>query len=350
MITDRVLIFAPYHYNINGGGPSGFIAHNLLDKPRDLFSLPIDIVKEDRFRVALNKIIYKVRFHSYDDVNFLFRECGASNFKYIYFHDCMSLYSCSHLIKSNQIVILQSHCPELPSEEMKAIYNDATITEKFVKAERYGFNRADLLVFPNEQTVGIYSDLIKDSTKIRYILSGAKDIVDPRLYPLDQSKINILFIGRRNKIKGFDYLIDTFKNVQLKRDDINLILVGSGELYSGQNIFDVGQSNIPQNWFNSVDYVVNTNRQSYFDLSVIEALATGVSLILSNNYGHYYYEGKSKNISTFDVLNPNGLELILSGNLKKRDYNDTLNRDFYLDNLTDVAYFERFEQFCKSII
>ena len=216
MITDRVLIFAPNHYNINGGGPSGFIAHNLLDKPRDLFSLPFDIVKEDRFRVALSKIIFKIRFHKYDDVEFLFRECGARNFKYIYFHDCLSLYRCSHLIKNNQVVILQ-----LPSEEIKALYNDPVITERFIKAERYGFERADILVFPNEHAVDIYSELIKDYTKIKYLLSGAKDVVEPRLYPLDQSKINILFIGRRNSIKGFDYLIDTFKNVQLKRDDVN---------------------------------------------------------------------------------------------------------------------------------
>jgi len=350
MITDRVLIFAPYPYNINGGGPSGFIAHNLLDKPRNLFSLPIDIVKEDRFRVALNKIIYKVRFHKYDDVDFLFRECGADNFKYIYFHDCLSLYQCSHLIKNNQVVVLQSHCPELPSEEFKVLYNEPIITAKYVNAERYAFERADILVFPNEYAVDIYSDLIKDYTKIKYILSGAKDMVDPRIYPLDQSKINILFVGRRNSIKGFDYLINTFKSVLLKRDDINLILVGSGKLYSGRNIFDVGQSNSPQNWFNSVDYVVNTNLQSYFDLSVIEALATGVPLILSNNYGHYYYEGKSKDISTFEVQKLNGLESILLGNLMKRDYRDSTNRNLYLDNLTDIAYFERFEQFCKSII
>ena len=35
MISDKVLILFPYEININNGGPSGFLAHNLLDKPRD---------------------------------------------------------------------------------------------------------------------------------------------------------------------------------------------------------------------------------------------------------------------------------------------------------------------------
>ena len=34
MISDKVLILFPYEININNGGPSGFLAHNLLDKPR----------------------------------------------------------------------------------------------------------------------------------------------------------------------------------------------------------------------------------------------------------------------------------------------------------------------------
>lgn len=349
MITDRLLIFAPYQYNINAGGPSGFIAHNLLDKPRDFFNLPLDIVKEERFRVALNKLIYKIRFHKYDAADFLFRELGAKNFKYLYFHDCNSLYHCSHLIQKNQKVILQSHSPELPSEEIRALTKDLDTLEEYIKAEQYAFARADILVFPNEQAVDIYAKLISDFSKIKYILSGAKDIVEPRVYPLDQNKINILFIGRRNNIKGFDYLIETFKKVQLIRNDINLILVGSGNLYLGENIFDVGQSNTPQNWFNSVDYVVNTNRKSYFDLSVIEALATGVPLILSNNYGHKYYEGKSPNIITYDVQDPSGLESVLLSQLKKRNYNDKNNRCLYLKELTDKAYFDRFELFCKSL-
>ncbi len=45
MIEDKVLILFPYEININNGGPSGFLAHNLLDKPRDCFVLSQDIIK-----------------------------------------------------------------------------------------------------------------------------------------------------------------------------------------------------------------------------------------------------------------------------------------------------------------
>lgn len=46
---------------------------------------------------------------------------------------------------------------------------------------------------------------------------------------IDNSKINLMFIGRRNKIKGFDILINTFNEISQYRDDLNLILIGSGE-------------------------------------------------------------------------------------------------------------------------
>ena len=45
MVSNRILILFPYEININNGGPSGFLAHNLLDKPRDCFVLSQDIVK-----------------------------------------------------------------------------------------------------------------------------------------------------------------------------------------------------------------------------------------------------------------------------------------------------------------
>ena len=44
MIKDKVFIFAPYSYSINNGGYSGFIAHNLIDKPRDNFLISGDVL------------------------------------------------------------------------------------------------------------------------------------------------------------------------------------------------------------------------------------------------------------------------------------------------------------------
>lgn len=52
------------------------------------------------------------------------------------------------------------------------------------------------------------------------------------------------------------------------------------------------------------------------NLSIIEALSTGVPIIMSNNYGHKYYENKNPLIHTYDALNPNELKKILLGDLQ----------------------------------
>src|SRR5690606_18643826 len=137
-----------------------------------------------------------------------------------------------------------------------------------------------------------------DENKIKYILSGAQSQKDLRAYPLDNSKINLLYIGRRNNIKGFDRVMEAFQQASSIRNDINLILIGAGSKIEGKNIYDIGFSNTPQNWYNSVDYVINANRKSYFDLSVIEALSANAKIILDANFGHKFYLNKSSDILT----------------------------------------------------
>jgi L-malate glycosyltransferase len=49
-------------------------------------------------------------------------------------------------------------------------------------------------------------------------------------YPnIDKTKINILFVGNLTKAKGIDILIDAFSLVLKSLDNINLIIIGSGE-------------------------------------------------------------------------------------------------------------------------
>ena len=158
-----------------------------------------------------------------------------------------------------------------------------------------------------------------------------------------------MYIGRRNKIKGFDIVLETFRKAREKRKDINLVIIGNGEKINEEGITDIGFSKNPIGWYNSADYLINANRQSYFDLSVIEALTTGIPIIMADNFGHGYYKGKSSLIKTFDVNSPDELYKILTGNLEKRDYKKRENIELYEKNLTDGCYYERFKKFVREI-
>lgn len=352
MIKDKILIFAPYKYDINAGGPSGFIAHNLVNKPNDFFVLSHNI--SDSFLERLQRKIYSI-ISKDEYFSFYYRMLNAHKYKFIYFHDCVCLQHCLKWIPKNQVVILQSHSPELPSQEYQSAFPEKRDYINFLKkAEKNAFERADIVIFPNEGCIPLYKEVITPNNEIKFILSGAQkgyskgDIPSENIIKSD--KINLMYIGRRNEIKGFDIVLNIYREVYQQRKDLNLIIIGKGEKISEDGICDVGFSNNPIGWYNSVDYLINANRQSYFDLSIIEALSTGVPIIMSDNYGHKYYENKSPLIHTYDTQNLDGLKKILLGDLPKRDFSQKDNQNFYLNYLTDEHYYKRFKEFCFSLI
>jgi glycosyltransferase involved in cell wall biosynthesis len=349
MITDKILIFYTQSINLNLGGPSGFIAQNLIDKEKSFYVFPYQLFSEKKLTTFL-KLFLKNKFNFKDHMSaFIFKEIKAYNYKYIYFHDCETFEYCKHLISPKQTVILQSHSPELPSTEAQASNMSPHFVDFLKKAEKNSFERADIIIFPHKDCVPLYESLKFDKSKIRYILSGAKSTSDLRKYPLEKDKINLLYIGRRNKIKGFDIVLESFKNVVKKRNDINLIIVGNGVKIESDQLFDIGTTNNPLNWYYSVDYVINSNRQSYFDLSVIEAVSTGTPIILANNFGHNYYKDKSSGIITFNSNNQEELEDILLNTIKKEQEKNSENINLYNDELSDIKYYERFKQFFESL-
>jgi phosphatidylinositol alpha-mannosyltransferase len=50
----------------------------------------------------------------------------------------------------------------------------------------------------------------------------------PPLSQYQDGKLNILFVGRPEKRKGLDYLVQAFARVKAQRDDVRLIVVGAG--------------------------------------------------------------------------------------------------------------------------
>ena len=359
MINDRVLIVAPYRYQINKGGPSGFIAHNLAGKYSPYYVLDKDLNNPSKFKwrlYKLRRILWSLTHKLIDrDIDFFASKMDLKQYKFLYFHDVEILYRAKHLISNNQVVILQSHSPQLPSEEAEESGASEKYIEDVKKYENYAFERADIVVFPNEGCVPLYKDVLHENQKIEFILSGAKktyndsDVVNYK-EQLPKDKINLMYIGRRNQVKVFDIVIKAFKETYKIRQDVHLILVGGGNQVQEEGITDVGFSSNPIGWYKSVDYLINANRKSYFDLSILEAISTGVPIIMANNYGHTWFENKSDLLIPYDSSNYNNLVNILLGPLEKRNELRKDNIELYDSMLSDEKYLERFESFVKSLI
>ena len=352
----KTLLFNNYTLQTTDGGPSGLIAQNFLNANSDLFVINDRIINKPQKKILrlLKKILPTKKYQSFfytvglDKTNRfadwlypaqkIYQNVNARNFPKIIFFDVFNLAACLPLIPNNQIVILNPVTPELASSE--TAFQKGTFTENDIiwskKAEELAFKRANVLIFANKGAQRVNQSLISKNSKIYYLHHGALPVSEKKIIPLAENKINLLYIGRRIPIKGFDIIVEAFKQASLMRSDINLILVGNGSKVEGENIYDIGFSNTPHLWINSVDYVINCNRQSYFDLSVLETLSMGTPLIMSATWGHEVFKNFNSN-GIIDVGEPtieNLKKTLISDKLaKKRNNIEAVKSNVSLFNL-----------------
>jgi phosphatidylinositol alpha-mannosyltransferase len=120
----------------------------------------------------------------------------------------------------------------------------------------------------------------------------------PKVKPIDghnDGKINILFVGRLEKRKGFDYLLEAFRLLKPKIHDCRLIQVGPGvrllkkykkyiEQYGIRDVNFTGYASYADlaRYYATADIVCfpNTGRESQ-GIVLLEAMATGKPIVAS---------------------------------------------------------------------
>lgn len=358
MITDKILIFSPFAVDINAGGPQGFLAHNLLDKPRERFIFLQDIIKNSSLSQSLkDSFFYRIvshRLKKYPNIDqtinqHLYWANNCNKYKYIFFHDCYTFKTVAPFISSKQTVIIQSHSPELPSEEQIANGAPKYMIEFIREAEMEAFKRADVIVFPNVDILPLYEKVLVSQNNIRYLLSGCKPPSELRTFPLDREKVNFLYLGRRTNVKGFDIVLKAFRKAYIKRKDIQLIIGGKGPEITEPGVCDIGFTTSSTNWFASVDHVFNANRKSYFDLSVMETLSVGTPITMTTNFGHRYFKDKGPGIIDFNSLDELIYIMINSQKTIESKTLRNLNRSLFEHELTDKQYYQRFLAFANEL-
>lgn len=359
-IIDKVFLFNPYACHLTDGGPSGVIAQNLLGHDlRHVYVNPVvDAITQ--LRDILRKKIFPPPVHGFYRDWFLkcekiYRGFGVARYRAVLFHDVFSMWCCLHLLPPDQRVLLQSHSPELPHQEVAASSFATDDLVRWVRTmESDAFCRADCVVFPNEDVVDIYRPLLCDRSTIAYLPTGARRVDDNDCVGLDPSLCNLLFIGRRNRIKGFDLLVDAFRQAHKSRPALRLYLLGRGDPVEEPGVVDLGYSEKPHIWMRSCDYMINYNRQSYFDLSLLEALSVGARVILSTTNGHREFLGAgSDGIITVEQPTVDRLvNILLSEELVRYNTDRPLrdNIDLYMRRYTDGIYRENLDALASSLL
>lgn len=152
----------------------------------------------------------------------------------------------------------------------------------------YGADFKNIFYFPNTPDIEFFSENSK--------LSGD----EKKKFKEDlgvSGRYVIIFVGRMVEEKGVDTLIEAFRMVREKFSDVSLVLIGEGPLkekyqdyVSSRKIPDVHFTGFVQNrelprYYGMADIFVLPSRMEPWGVSVNEAMASGLPVILSDKVG-----------------------------------------------------------------
>lgn len=286
----------------------------------------------------------------------------------IHFHSTISLYKCKDSLKDyNGKVILTSHSPkpmflELYEDNGLFKLEKKLLKRKYLqeisKIDEFAFNRADYIIFPCEEAEEPYYNNwekykeIKDQNKhkYRYLLTGIKSgevkttKEDYRSkYNIPQDAFVISYVGRHNETKGYS-ILKTIANEVLEDNDNYFLIGGKEEPLKGlknKKWIEVGWTNEPHSLINSSNIFILPNKETYFDLIMLEILSLGKIVIASNTGGNKFF----KKINAEGIFLYNDIEelktlinKVKSMSVEEKNILERKNRNLYEENFTKEIF------------
>lgn len=295
----------------------------------------------------------------------------------IYFHSTISLFNEQENLKDYKgIVVLQSHSPQPLSHEFLETYSSflrftvRNSQKRYERMDEYAFERADYIVFPCQDAMEPYfhewpyfQELYqRKKDRFRYILTG---IIPPQpnrsreevLKELGLSDNNFLvnYVGRHNEVKGYDSLKRIGKEVLNANDNIKIIVAGKeGPLtrLNHPNWIEIGWTTDAYSYIAASDVFILPNKETYFDIVMLEVLSLGKIVIASRTGGNKYFEKQGvEGVFLYDT-EEEAIKLInrvfrLSEDEKR--FLGLKNKEFFLKNCQVSNMYDSFISIMKQI-
>lgn len=389
----NVLIFLPRDAILPKGGPSGYV-YNLLSGMDDSDEIKLHFLPESnksnlkktysKLPLSIKKI-YRFFARNKDYRRLKKKVCDVDedfikSFDVVHFHSCFSLYKNLPILKNyTGKVVLTSHSPKPPHLEMiQDVYGK---TERFLFGKKHlhvyekiveeAFLRANNIIYPCEQAEepyinnwSKYLELKKEfQKKIKYLPTGAQSCLEKvkiskeeirSKYNIPKDAFLISFVGRHNEVKGYD----TLKNIASlfsEKENVYFIIAGEESPLKRPNLpywREVGWTNDPYSIINASDLFVLPNKETYFDLVLLETLSIGVKVLLSYTGGNKFFENMSADIFFFnnekDAVDK--INTIKSTATNNFDNNMSLNRTLFVNSFNSKIFANRYISAIKEIV
>ena len=335
------------------GGPAGYLykVHEYLKQtPTDEIIFYSDIFADNSFedsnweilkkallgkiplKVIWGKIVRRLTKQTFDNFRMLFHTYYAvpplsekeinlmNSVDYVHFHLISSVLRYYPYFKYiNSKTILTTHTPEPNITEIEG-YRSAVkrmtqykwVKDKLLKREAFGYQVVDYIMLPVPTAQEAYTSncpILKKAfyelqNKIFYVPTAIQESVSinqekQKEYAekLSSYPFKVCFIGRHNSIKGYDKLQDIAKSCWQKNPNITFVIGGTEK-----PMMRLDDSRwIELGWIDtsalleSIDMFVLPNKQTYFDLILLEVLRQGIPCILSETGGNKWFINKHIN-------------------------------------------------------
>ena len=233
----------------------------------------------------------------------------------VHFHSVKDLYEARTSLEDyGGITILTTHCPkpfscEICEDVITGFERRAFgwLYRRLSRLEDFAFHRADCIVFPCEEAEEPYYAKhpgyarlhAENRDKYRYLLTGtqacrAKLRCDEvrKSYGIGKDAFVLCYVGRHNETKGYDRLKQLGQTL-LQDDGVCFLVAGSEEplrRLEHPRWIEAGWTDDPHSLIHAADLFVLPNRQTYFDLVLLEALSLGKIVLASRTGGNRLFE------------------------------------------------------------
>lgn len=300
-----------------------------------------------------------------------------SQFDRIHFHDTKSMYGVrDDLITYKGKVILTSHSPTLLSLEIYDMLSEwekkryGSLYKQLELMDEYSFKRANYIIFPCEDSEEPYRNnwplfpKIKEEKKecFRYLLSGIQtvkciktreEILTHYNIPLDS--IVISYVGRHNTIKGYDILKKMGEKILSIYPNVYFLIAGKEESIKkmeNPRWIEVGWTNDPHSLISASDLFILPNRDTYFDLILLEVLSIGIPIVTSATGGNkYFVRFRQKGVFLYNTLDEAIMviaSLIKMSDNERKSLGD-LNLRLFQEYFTNEIFARNYISLIKSL-
>lgn len=298
----------------------------------------------------------------------------------IHFHSTVDLYrSIKHLESFKGRVLLTSHTPKAPFLERIEDVLKSNIKlvskkniDKLILIDEKAIERADYLIFPCQDAMEPYFNTwnnfgrLIENKSIEYLLTASPSAIVKKSYHEIRKELNIpddafvfVYAGRHNEVKGYDILKKAAQIIFENNNSplIYFLILGKEEPLKGlehPNWIEIGWTNKPHDYINAGDVFILPNRETYFDLILLEVLSLKKVVILSNSGGNrFFLQNSNKGFFYIENLDAISLATIIKdvSKISKTYINDLGKNNYsvFQNNFTIESFAKNYVKLLENI-